>query len=240
MKKSLTTLFKIFVLTSIFLNCKQQQVISETEFEKAVFYELFPSILDSIYYDVRNTPPPPPPPEFFDKYSDLDKAIKDYKKTDNYKRNLEKRQKTKDSLNNDNSFIYLAVYDSITHSDAEYRDELIKHFKNQNIVLDFKNNELTNSFKIDLDKLESNNKKIKYKYESQFPKGREFWRTGYDFYLAGSIGFDGILFEKTKCYGVLNGGFGMGVLNAYGFRIFIKKDKNGKWVIDEIVETWIS
>ena len=40
--------------------------------------------------------------------------------------------------------------------------ELIKHFKNQNIVLDSKKIELNNGFKIDLNKLESNNEKIKF------------------------------------------------------------------------------
>lgn len=81
MRKSFITIFTFVVWALIFWDCKQEKVISETEFEQAVFYEIFPSILDSIYYDKRMTPPPPPPPpDFFDKYEDIDKAIEAYKR----------------------------------------------------------------------------------------------------------------------------------------------------------------
>lgn len=32
----------------------------------------------------------------------------------------------------------------------------------------------------------------------------------------------------------------MAPLNGYGVRIFKKKNQDGKWVIDEVVGTWIS
>jgi hypothetical protein len=116
----------------------------------------------------------------------------------------------------------------------------MKHFKNQNIVLESNDIELKNGFKIDLIKLKANNKKFRFKYQSEFPKGREFWRTEYDFYVGAKIGFSRILFDKSKSYGVLNGGFGMGILNGSGFRIFIRKNDKGKWIIDKIIDTWIS
>ena len=98
MRKPLTTFFAILVLTSIFWNCKQEKVISETEFEQAVFYEIFPSILDSIYDDRRKSPPPPPPsPEFFDKYGSIDEAIEAYKKTDVYIQAIKDYKRKKDS-----------------------------------------------------------------------------------------------------------------------------------------------
>jgi len=244
MRKTLTTLILTLVLTSILLNCKEEKVISETEFEQAVFYEIFPSVLDSIYYDKRMTPPPPPPPDFFDKNeydnSNLDKAISDYKKSDKFKKDKLNWERKKDSLNRDTTPIYLAISDSVTSFQREDMYELVKRFKNQNIVLDSKNIELTNGYKIDLNKLESNNKKIKFKYQSEFPKGREFWRTEYDFYVGAKIGFSRILFDKSKSYGVLNGGFGMGILNGSGFRIFIRKNDKGNWIIDKIIDTWIS
>ena len=242
MRKTLPIIILTLVITSFFWNCKEEIVQSESEFEQAVFYEIFPAILDSIYYDKRMLPPPPPPPEFFENYNnnELDKAISDYKETEIYKQGIKEWEKKKDSLNQDTSRIYIAVSDSITRFEREDMYELVKHFKNQNIVLDSKNIELTNGFKIDLSKLTSNNEKIKFKYQSEFPKGREFWRTEYDFYVGAKIGFSRILFDNTKTYGVLNGGFNMGILNGSGFRIFIRKNENGTWIIDKVVGTWIS
>ncbi len=212
MRKLLTIIVTLLVLTLIFSNCKDEKVVSESEFEQAVFYELFPAILDSIFYDKRLAPPPPPPPEFFDKKeydnNNLDKAINDWKKTDEYKEGINDWRKKKDSLNRDTSPIYLTVSDSITRFEREDLYELIKHYEKQNLVLDSKNIELDYGYKVDLKKLKTNNEKLKFKYQSEFPKGREFWRTEYDFYIAGSIGFNRILFDKTKTYGVLNGGSG--------------------------------
>ncbi len=242
MRKTFPTVILTLVITSIFWNCKEDKVLSESEFEQVVFYEIFPSILDSIYYDKRLTPSPPP--EFFNKKeydnSNIDKAIEDYKKTDKYKEDINNWENKKDSLYRDKSSIYLAISDSINRSEKEDMYELIKHFKNQNIVLDSKKIELNNGFKIDLNKLESNNEKIKFKYQSEFPKGREFWRTEYDFHIGAKIWFSRILFNNTKTYGILNGGFGMGILNGSGFRIFIRKKENGEWIIDEAIGTWIS
>ncbi|MEP2280318.1 hypothetical protein [Maribacter sp.] len=241
MRKPLTSFFAILVLTSIFWNCKQEKIVSETIFEQAVFYEIFPSILDSIYDDSRKSPPPPPPSaEFFDKYESTDKAIEAYKKTDIYIQAIKDYEIKKDFLNQDKSLIYLAISDSITRFQREDLYELVKHFKNHNIVLDSKNIELNNGFKINLNKLHSNNRKIKFKFQSEFPKGREFWRTKYDFYVGGEIGFNRILFDKSKSYGVINAGFGIGILNGNGFRVFIRKDNNDKWIIDKVIHTWIS
>ena len=244
MRKSFSTIFIFLILTSIYWNCKQEKVISETEFEQAVFYEIFPSILDSIYYDKRLTPPPPPPPEFFNKKeydnSNLDKAIEDYKKSDKFIQDKINWEKKRDSLNRDTTSIYMALSDSLNNFEREDIYELVKHFKNQNIVIASNNIELNNGFKIDLIKLKANNKKFKFKYQSEFPKGREFGRTEYDFYVGAKIGFSRILFDKSKSYGVLNGGFGMGVLNGNGFRIFIRKNDKGNWIIDKIIDTWIS
>ncbi|MBO0593944.1 hypothetical protein I2486_21300 [Cellulophaga sp. E16_2] len=245
MKKPLTTIITLLVLISIFWNCKPEKIISETEFEQAVFYKIFPAILDSIYYDRRLVPPPPPPPDFLEKKgydvkNDYKQAYENWDMSDENEKRKGEWEKKKDSLNRDTNPIYLTVSDSITQFEREDLYELIKHFKNQNIVLDSKNIELDNGYKIDLEQLKTNNGKLRFKYQSEFPEGFEFRRTEYDFYIAASIGFNRILFDKTKTYGVLNGGFVMGNLNGHGFRIFIRKDDNGKWLIDEVVGTWIS
>ena len=54
------------------------------------------------------------------------------------------------------------------------------------------------------------------------------------------INYTKIVFDKTKSYGVLNAGYVSAPLNGYGVRIFIKKDENGQWIIDEVKGTWIS
>jgi hypothetical protein len=216
MRKTLTSIFTLSILTLFFWNCKEEKAISESEFEQAVFYEIFPTILDSIYYEKRLLPPPPPPPEFFqtEEYkNNIDKGIQDYKQTDKYKNDIKKWERKKDSLERDKSLIYLVVSDSISGFEK---------------------------YKIDLNRLKSNNEKIKFKYRSEFPNGREFWRTEYDYFIAANIQFGGIIFDKTKNNGVLNGGYTMGILNGSGFRIFIKKNKNGNWIIDKIEGTWIS
>ena len=239
MRKTLSSIFIVSILTLFFWNCREEKVLSKIEFEKAVFYEIFPAILDSIYYDKRLSPPPPPPPEFFEKEeykNNLDKAIKDYFATDKFKNDQKKWERKKDSLKRDISPIYLVVSDSVIGFEQEDSNKLSEHFKIQDSI----NINPEQDYRIDLNKLKSNNEKIKFKYRSEFPKGREFWRTEYDYFIAANIGFSRIIFDQTKSFGVLNGGYTMGILNGSGFRIFIKKNERGKWIIDEIVGTWIS
>jgi hypothetical protein len=243
MKKTLTSIFVLSILTLFFWNCKEEKVISETEFEQNVFYEIFPAVLDSIYYDKRLIPPPPPPPDFFQKEeykNNIDKGIQDYKQTDKFKNDIKKWERKKDSLKRDKSSIYLVVSDSISGFEKEDLKKLTEHFKIQNVSPNSMDIELDKNYQIDLNKLKSNNEKIKFKYRSEFPNGREFWRTKYDYFIIANIGFSRIMFDKTKNYGVLNGGYTMGILNGSGFRIFIKKNKSGNWIIDEIEGTWIS
>ena len=66
MRKLLLTIGSFLVLTSIYWNCESKKILSETEFEQTVFYEIFPAILDSIYFDERLRLPLPPPPDFLE------------------------------------------------------------------------------------------------------------------------------------------------------------------------------
>lgn len=240
MKKLLPTIFLTLVINSIFWNCKAVKTLSEAEFEQFVFYEVFPIFLDQVFFDRRRSPPPPPPTsEFFDKYENIDEAIQAYNKTEIYKQGIKDWERIKDSLNEDSALIYIAISDSITSYEKEDKQKLISHFKNKNIVVELKTN-TTSGFKINLNRLKVINEKIRFKYQSKFPSGREFWNTQYDFHVGAKMGFSGILFDKSKSYGVLNGGFGIGILNGNGYRIFIKKKNKGKWIIDKIVRTWES
>lgn len=236
----------LILISTIFFNCEQKTELTNLEFEKKVFYELFPELSDKMYNDIRLMPTPPPPsPKYltekgFDTRNDYHKALKDWEKSDDYQHRLNDWKERRDSIINDETLIYIAFPDSINQFEREDMYELINHFNDQKLVVDSKAFDLENGFKVDFEKLKSNNQKLRFKPISEFPKGREFWTTNYDFNFQGSLSFSRILFDKTKTFGVLNAGFGKGSLDGSGCRIFIRKDENGNWIIDKIKGTWVS
>lgn len=238
--------FMILVVILTLLNCEQKTELPNLEFEQKVFYYLFPELSDIMYSDIRLTPTPPPPsPEYltekgFDAEIDYNSALEDWEKSDDYRNKLKNWIKKRDSIINDTTLIYIAIPDSINHFKREDMYELINHFNDQKLVVDYEEFELEMGFKVSFDKLKSDNEKLRFKPLSKFPERSEFWTTKYDFNFRGSLSFSRILFDKTKSYGVLNAGFMKGRLNGGGCRIFIRKDKNGNWVIDKIKGTWIS
>ncbi len=244
----MTKLPQILILILIsftFFNCEQKKELTDLEFEQKVFYELFPELSDKIYFDIRLIPPPPPPPDYltekgFDAETDYNKALDEWEKSDDNLKRLNNWKKRRDSIVNATTEIYIAFPDSINRFEREDMYELINHFNDQKLVVDSKDFELESGFKVDFEKLKSNNEKLKFKPMSEFPKRREFWTTEYDFNFQGSMSFTRILFDQTKSFGVLNTGFVKGRLNGGGCRIFIRKDENGNWKIDKIKETWVS
>ncbi|WP_204347098.1 hypothetical protein [Psychroserpens algicola] len=245
MRKQLGTIIIVIILYSIFWSCNKEKKISKSEFEQTVFYEIFPEIIDSVYFDIRLLPPPPPPPNIlkekgYDVEADFNKAYDEYKQSDEFLEIIEKWRKKKDSINLDSTSIYLVLEDSIIGFSRADSTELIKYFNKQNIVVDTIDTGSKKDYRIDLKRLNVNNKKIRFKYRSDFPEGRKFWKTKYDIQIAAKVGFSRILFDKTKSFGLLNVSYVMGTLNGEGIRIYIKKNSNGKWVIDKIKETWIS
>ena len=232
-------------LSFTLFDCEQKTELTNLEFEQNVFYELFPEISDKMYTDIRLIPPPPPSPEVltekgFDAEGDYQKALENWEKSEDYRKIFNEWKKRRDSIINDTTLIYIAFPDSINQFEREDMYELIHHFKDQKIVVDSNDFDLKDGFKVDFDKLKSDNKKLRFKPRSEFPKGHEFWITKYDFNFRGSLSFSRILFDKTKSFGVLNAGFVKGRLNGGGCRIFIKKDENGNWTVDKVKETWIS
>jgi hypothetical protein len=245
----MTKLPQILILILIpitFFNCEQKTELTDLEFEQKVFYELFPELSDKMYNDIRLIPtPPPPPPNYltekgFDAKSDYNKALESWEKSDDYQHRLNEWQKRRDSIINDITEIYIAFPDSINQFEREDIYELINHFNDQKLIVDSKDFELESGFKVDFDKLKSDNKKLRFKPLSEFPERREFWTTKYDFNFRGSMSFTRILFDQTRTFGVLNAGFVKGRLNGSGCRIFIRKDENGNWKIDKIKGTWVS
>ncbi len=199
-----------------------------------------------MYTDFRLIPiPPPPSPKYltekgFDAEIDYNKALENWEKSDDYQNRLKDWKEKRDSIINDTTLIYIAFPDSINRFEKEDMYELINHFNDQKLVVDSKDFELENGFKVDFNKLKSDNEKLRFKPLSQFPERREFWTTKYNFNFQGSLSFTRILFDITKSFGVLNAGFTKGRLNGSGCRIFVRKDENGIWIVDKVEETWVS
>ena len=246
----MTKLPQILILLTIsfsLLNCEQKKSeLTDLEFEQKVFYDLFPELSAKMYDDIRLIPTPPPPsPDYlnekgFDSKNGYDKALEQWKKSDDYRIRLNDWKERRDSIINDTTLIYIAFPDSINQFEREDMYELINHYNDQKLVVDSKDFELESGFKVDFNKLKSDNAKLRYKPLSEFPAGLEFWRNKYDFNFKGSLSFSRILFDKTKSFGVLNGGFVKGRLNGSGCRIFIRKDEKGNWIVDKIKGTWVS
>lgn len=221
MKRKLLQIFILLVLAFSFFSCNEAKTSSKLKLDQSVFYEIFPAIIDSIYFDIRLGPLPSE--RFFSDKEQYQKVLKKWKR------------KT-DSIKSDKSPIYLVVSDSVIQFENADSSIMRKHFN----IKDSVNTFLGNDFKIDLTKLKSNNEKIRFKFRTEFPKGSEFWRTNYDYFIAATISFGKITFDETRSFGVLQGSYILGKLSGSGFRIFIRKNQNKKWIIDEIVGTWIS
>ncbi|WP_397447869.1 hypothetical protein [Polaribacter sp. R77954] len=216
----------LFILI-IILGCNSQK--SELEFEKEVFNDIFPELIDSTFFDFRLLSPSktiPPPPNGI--------IISDSLNRENLKRHkkfLEEFEERKLKIENDTSRIVLAIVDTIFSLNQKNFERLDKKFKNDSL----KNK---TDYKINLSQFK-NNKKFLFKYYSEFPKGRKIWKTEYPFHLGAVLSFSRIYFDRDKKNGVIESGTSFGILNGNGFRIFIKKIA-GKWKIEKIEGTWIS
>ena len=239
MKKLTALLFALFLITLFSSNSVYKNELSQTNFGKTVFYEIFPSLIDSIHTDSRLMPPPPPEYfEFMDSIGGNPDGFEEWKKSAQYKKWSEAWQKKKDSLEQDTTVIYLTIPDSIERIEENDIRELIQHFSRQNISTDSLIE--SNPFRIDVLKLKTNESKVRFIYRSELPGDGKFWRNDYGKKIDASLSFTKIIFDKTKSYGVLNAGYVRAPLNGYGVRVFIKKNENGDWVIDAVRGTWIS
>lgn len=227
----LNKIIKLIFCCFLVFQCQKEGAC--TQFEQKVFYEIFPEVIDSIYIDYRLLPPPPPP--FQSKDGEIIR-----KDSLRYKIMTDKWKAKKQKIEKDTSFVSLVIIDSVVRFEKEDIRELSNHFKNHDLIIDSQYITLGGKFKIDLNKLKTNNRKLDFKYSSKFPKSRYFWKFRDKNNIAGRAGFSRILFDKTKSYGVFNCGFSSGFLNGSGYRIFIRKNDKGKWIIDKIVKTWVS
>ena len=193
--------------------------------------EIFNDLADSIFHDIRLFPLPKKP--------HLEKGISDSLKNKKIKKHrlfLAKKELEIAKIKNDTSRIVIAVFDTIKKQSISNGNELIK-FNNIEYLFDSMTKKI--EYKIDLSTLKKSNKFI-FKYWTDFPNDRKIWRTKYPFYFGGVISVSRIQFDINKEYGVLKVAIGYAEQDAQGFRIYIKKDKNNKWIIEKVIDTWIS
>ena len=245
------TIKRTLLLISIFLtlfNCVQKQ--SELEFEKSVAYEIFPVIMDSLNSDFRIAPPPPPEPIIKNHSlpSDSPKAPPPPPKpvgnekektigtdTTGFGKGFAAKKKNIKELEADSVKMYVAVRDFANSLESKEKNQLLKHFSEQNLKLD--KTDLSTEYKIELNKFKTDNK-YHYKYLSGFPKGKYIWETNYNFHLSATSYLTRIQFDTTKSFGILKIGMGCGPLCGNGYIVFIRKG-NEKWIIDKMVKTEI-
>tara|TARA_R110001583_G_C5667331_1_gene410342 strand:- start:7095 stop:7745 length:651 start_codon:yes stop_codon:yes gene_type:complete len=213
----------------ILSSCQKKD--NSLEFEKNVMSEILTDLVDSIYFDIRLMP--------LSKNPYLEKGISDSLKNEKIKRHqiaIAKREKRIIEIKNDTSRIVIAVFDTIYTESLLKGPEIIK-YNNIEYLFDFITKKI--EYKIDLNKI-SKSDKFRFKYLSGFPNDKTIWKTKYPFYFGGVISFSRIQFDKNKKYGLLDAGITYADQDGEGFRIYIKKDINNKWIIEKIEGTWVT
>lgn len=235
--KIMTIKLLLVALFFYFLNCEQKKSLTHKELEKAAFYQVFPSLIDSIHYDVRLMKPPPPPPTYTDE-NGFEIKIDSQTLKKIHHNAIEEWEKKKNIVLNDTSSVYLKISDSINFYENEDSHYLMKHYRNREVVLSSCNFDSL-GYRIDIKKLMTNQKKLKFIYLSESSKNTNSLNKD-RVNIAASLSFTRILFDKTKQLGVFNVSYVIARLDGVGYRVFIKKNKNSDWVIDKIEGTWIS
>lgn len=197
----------------LFINCKK-----ESEFlGQEVFYEVFPSVFDSIYID-RNLVLPLPP------YRNREEKIE----YDKYTNEIEKYK-------TDTSQRYVLIDLNRCHFPI-YNEKKIRkflHLKKEDTI--FNKNEET----ISIDRLK-NNKKIVFKNYKEVSKEKYLiWENEISKYIVGAVSFSNIIFDKNHKRGYFQCSYSAGVRASQGFNVYIVKEKN-KWKVYKIEVAWIS
>lgn len=214
---------KVFILLAFISLSNCQKKDNDLEYEKKVMNEIFIDLVDSIFTDMRTLKIPPP-------Y--LENGISDSLRNEKMKKYsiaLEENEKRIKEIKNDTSRIVIVVFDTIEKQSIIDGEELIK---DNNIEYLFNPKTKKIEYKIDLDKLKKSDKYI-FKYYSSFPNKQDIFRSIFSFSIGGVVSFSRIQFDKDRNFGVLIGGISYGRLNGAGYRIFIKKDLSGKWIVEK-------
>lgn len=206
---------KIFLLLfsgcCILSSCESN--ISELDFEKSVFKEIFPKLIDSLHPGVRIVPPPPPIPIFDENDSII--GIDTTGQGEMWK----KYKIKKAELAADTTKRVLVVYDTIYEIDGRVNYQLQRHFDSYNLKID---SIYKKAYRINFSHI-NNDKNFEYRYRSEFPQGTLIWREKYDFPFVGIVRFSRISFDKSKKFGIMEGSFSCGPKCGFSGTIFIRK-----------------
>ena len=244
MRYSNYLLICIVLFFGLLQSCKKKP-LQKLTYEEEVFYKVFPEISNCIYEDLRLILPPPMPPEFlikkgYVKTKNPNKAIDEWLQSEYYKDLRDKWKKRKDSILNDSEPIFIAVPDTISRFFKDDYKRLINHFNLENSDVTINDSLYNSGFRVNFDKLTSNNNKLRFKPYSSLPKTKKYWRVNFDFNFHGVISFSRILFDNTKSYAIVNTGFSRSGLDGQGYRVLLFKTEDDYWLISKIEETWES
>ncbi|PIF31231.1 hypothetical protein CLU81_1716 [Flavobacterium sp. 9] len=223
---SLKNLFKtamLLLFITLIASCNNKE--KDLQFEKEVFYEVYPALIDSVWVNaVRNYVPPAPPGIDPSEYK-LNRRNESNKR---FNKELAEFKQKKFPVD-------LVFFDELAVRDNS--KELQEHFKDAVISKD--NVTDTLDFKLDRKKLDAYTA-FHLKYVSRIPRGND--RKFYNeccYSVRGIVILSRIQFDDEKKYGVLTAEIECGGLCGYGYLIYIKK-VNDKWVVDKIEDGWIA
>ena len=221
--------FLILAIISLtFSNCKRS--IDHTEFEKKVFYEVFPKIADSLR--IYNQPLPPPPIPAMPIFNKNNEVVR-YDTTGNFKRLKNWKNKILESQNDTTGFV-IAVNNKAWEIQSIERRYLNKYFEGYNLEMD--KTDSIHNFAIELGRLKTKNNVI-FKPISEFPNGYKIWREKYDFDFYGIFTMSEIIFDTSKQFGVFQISRSKGRLNGGSYCVLIKKNENSWNIVDIILLT---
>lgn len=211
----------ILLVSILFAACKNQT--NYLDFEKEVIVEIFPNLMDSIWVasQINLTPPPVTFNEKSKVWTSGEKDLQELKRSFNLELNYLKKDSTK---------IFVEIFEENIPISKNEHNELIKHFKNIEIIKD-ENDTLKNR----LDKTRINgykNLNITYIKSNTKFTGRKVF-IYHEIY--GIVSISRIKFDKKKKFGVIS----IGVHRSSGgndYRVFIKRIKN-KWIIEHFEES---
>jgi hypothetical protein len=224
--KTLQTI-AILALIHLLSGCDNRK--SEFEFEKKVMRQIFPDLIDSLWIHSSSLDNLP--------FVKLDKkgnviGLEEQDQSVVRKSHLE----TLHELKKSKSKLFVAIYDTIHSVGSNHMIDLTKHYKDAIVAKDKR----IDTIQYPLDRKEFTKiKHIKVLFISKFVMGERPWESNYGYTFNGFISFSRIQFDDAKKYGVLTCAIDCGGLCGRGYTIFIKKIKN-TWVIDSVVDTWIS
>lgn len=223
---SLKNLFKtalLLLFITLIASCNNKE--KDLQFEKEVFYEVYPALIDSVWVNAVRTYVPPAPPGIDPSEYKLNRRNESNKR---FNKELAEFKQKKFPVD-------LVFFDELAVRDNS--KELQEHFKDAVISQD--NVTDTLDFKLDRKKLDAYTA-FHLKYVSRIPRGND--RKFYNeccYSVRGIVILSRIQFDDEKKYGVLNAGIECGAMCGYGYLIYIKK-VDDKWVIDKIEDGWIA